>query len=116
MFYNDQQPDTIFYQGLALQKLGKNGEARQRFDLLISFGEKHLNDEVKIDYFAVSLPDLLIWEDNLNARNRQLCQYLTGLGQLGKGNYQVAENLFTEVLKADKSHKGALVQLKDMES
>jgi len=111
MFYNDQQPDTIFYQGLALQKLGKNEEARKRFDLLISFGEKHLNDEVKIDYFAVSLPDLLIWEDDLNARNRQLCQYLAGLGQLGKGNYQEAKNLFTEVLMADKSHKGALVQL-----
>jgi tetratricopeptide (TPR) repeat protein len=61
MFYNDQQPDTIFYQGLALQKLGKTDDAQKRFDLLIDFGKAHLNDQVKIHYFAVSLPDLLIW-------------------------------------------------------
>ncbi|MDO9613271.1 MAG: DUF5107 domain-containing protein [Bacteroidota bacterium] len=86
IFYNDQQPGTIFYQGLALKKLGKTDEAMKRFDLLVEFGKAHLKDQVKIDYFAVSLPDLLIWEDDLFARNRQLCQYLIGLGLLGKGN------------------------------
>ena len=109
MFYNDQQPDTIFYQGLALLKLDKTDEAQKRFDLLIDFGKEHLDDEVKIDYFAVSLPDLLIWEDDLNARNRQLCQYLMGLGQLGKKDYKSAEELFSQVLATDQTHKGALV-------
>lgn len=86
IFYNDQQPDTIFYQGLAMQKMGQHQEAKKRFELLIQFGEKNLNDQVKIDYFAVSLPDLLIWEDDLNVRNHQLCMYLIGLGELGNGN------------------------------
>ena len=37
MFYNDQQPDTIFYQGLAL--LNWNGEEEAiRFDMLILCG------------------------------------------------------------------------------
>lgn len=82
-FYNDQQPDTIYYQGLALLKLGRIGQARERFMMLIRYGEQHLTDDVKIDYFAVSLPDLLIWEDDLNERNRQLCRYLTDLGNEG---------------------------------
>lgn len=112
MFYNDQQPDTIFYQGLALQKLGFNTEAQKRFDMLINYGENHLNDEVKVDYFAVSLPDLLIWDDNLNNRNKQLCQYLIGLGQLGKKKFEHAKEFFTQVLKTDHAHKGALVHLK----
>lgn len=107
MFYNDQQPDTIFYQGLALQKLGKAADAEKRFNLLIDFGKAHLNDEVKIDYFAVSLPDLLIWEDDLNVRNRQLCQYLIGLGELGKGNIIEANRYFSVVLEGDSSHKSA---------
>lgn len=115
MFYNDQQPDTIFYQGLSLQKLGCGTEARKRFDQLINYGENHLYDEVKVDYFAVSLPDLLIWEDNLNARNKQLCQYLIGLGQLGKRNSEQAKELFTQLLSTDHSHKGALVHLKALE-
>jgi tetratricopeptide (TPR) repeat protein len=83
MFYNDQQPDTIYYQGLALRKLGQEEDAKKRFQMLVSYGEQHLNDQVKIDYFAVSLPDLQIWEDDLNKRNRQLCQYLMDLGTAG---------------------------------
>ena len=109
MFYNDQQPDTIFYQGLALQKRGLDSEAEKRFDLLINFGEEHQDDQIKIDYFAVSLPDLLIWEDNLNVRNYQLCKYLIGLGYLGKSDKQKARIALDEVLNIDKTHKGAVV-------
>ena len=83
MFYNDQQPDTIYYQGLALLKLGQEQEAEKRFRMLADFGEQHLHDQVTIDYFAVSLPDLQIWEDDLNKRNQQLCRYLIDLGNSG---------------------------------
>ena len=44
MYYNDQKPDKIYYQGLALRKVGKEAEARGRFNSLISYGEKHLYD------------------------------------------------------------------------
>ncbi len=83
MYYNDQPPEMIFYQGLALLKLGQDVEAQERFNKLIAYGEKHLEDEVKIDYFAVSLPDFLIWEEDLNLRNRIHCHLLMGLGYLG---------------------------------
>jgi len=83
IFYNDQQPDTIFYQGLALIKLGKKGTAQQRFETLISFGKAHLDEEFKLDYFAVSLPDLQIWDDDLTKRNHQNCLNLIKLGELG---------------------------------
>jgi tetratricopeptide (TPR) repeat protein len=83
IFYNDQQPDTIYYQGLALIKLGNKVAARQRFETLISFGKAHLNEEFKLDYFAVSLPDLQIWDDDLTKRNHQNCLNLIKLGELG---------------------------------
>lgn len=85
-FYNDQQPDKIFYQGLAWRKLGNEAKARSCFHRLISHGEKHYFDQVKIDYFAVSLPDLLIWDDDLTLRNRIHCLLVEGLGHLGLGN------------------------------
>jgi len=88
IFYNDQQPDTIFYQGLALVQLGRNDEAKARFKKLIDFGKAHLNDEFKLDYFAVSLPDLQIWDDDLTKRNHQNCQNLIALGELGLSNIQ----------------------------
>ncbi|GAA0563844.1 DUF5107 domain-containing protein [Chitinophaga japonensis] len=107
MYYNDQQPDKIFYQGLALLQLQRTEEARSRFNKLVDYGEAHLFDEVKIDYFAVSLPDLLIWDDDLNRRNRLHCTYLVGLGQLGLGKTAPAARMFEEVLAADHYHIGA---------
>jgi tetratricopeptide (TPR) repeat protein len=101
MFYNDQQPDITFYQGLALRKLGMENEASVCFKKLIEFGEAHLNDHIEIDYFAVSLPDLLIWEDDLDKRNNLLCKYLIGLGELGLGNKTKSQKLLQEVLDED---------------
>ena len=83
IFYNDQQPDSIFYQGLALLKLGKTLEAKARFEALVNFGKQHLKDVFKLDYFAVSLPDMQIWEDDLSRHNIQNCRHLIELGELG---------------------------------
>ena len=107
-YYNDQQPDTIYYQGLSLLKLGDEKGAMSRFNKLIDYGEKHYFDDIKIDYFAVSLPDLQIWEDDLDRRNRIHCNYLMALGYLGRGNQKKAQECFDAVLKDDTSHAGAM--------
>lgn len=114
VFYNDPQPDKILYQGLALKKLGQPVQADAIFRKLIDFGEKHLDDEIKIDYFAVSLPDLLVFDVDLNLRNRIHCLYMMALGYLGLGRAyeESADSLFSEVLKLDVNHQGALVHRK----
>ena len=104
-FYNDQQPDKIFYQGLAWRKLGEEDKARSRFNRLIKHGEKHLFDKVKIDYFAVSLPDLLIWDDDLNVRNLIHCNLVMGLGYLGLGDKEQARKFLSEVIRLDINHQ-----------
>ena len=109
MYYNDQGADTIFYQGLAHRKLGQEKEAEKYFDSLVDYGKKHINDEVKIDYFAVSLPDLMIWDDDQTKRNRVHCLYLMGLGYLGYKNYHKAEDKFNTVLELNRYHQGALI-------
>jgi tetratricopeptide (TPR) repeat protein len=107
IFYNDQQPDKIFYQGLAWLKLGNEGEAKSRFAKLIEYGETHISDKVKLDYFAVSLPDLLIFDEDLTRRNIIHCYYLIGLGNLGLGLNEMAENAFNNALEMDSYHWGA---------
>jgi tetratricopeptide (TPR) repeat protein len=107
VFYNDQKPDKMVYQGLALQKLGQEDKADALFKKLIAYGLEHMNDEVKIDYFAVSLPDLLIFDDDLNLRNRLHSVYLQGLGHLGLRNYIEANKLFQQVLNVNASHLGS---------
>ena len=111
MFYNDQPPDMIFYQGLAWLKLGDATQARRRFNKLIDYGERHLFDKVKIDYFAVSLPDFLVFEDDLNRRNTIHCHYMMGLGHLGLQELEKARAHFMQVLEMDVNHQGARVHL-----
>lgn len=100
-FYNDQQPDKIFYQGLAWRALGDENKAKSRFNKLINHGKKHLFDDCKIDYFAVSLPDLIIWDDDLNIRNKVHCYYVMALGYSGLGNDIEAENYYNKVYELD---------------
>jgi tetratricopeptide (TPR) repeat protein len=111
MYYNDQQPDKIFYQGLALKKIGQIIEAVERFKKLINFGEAQLKVPFKMDYFAVSLPDLLIFEDDLQIRHEYYCYYLIGLGHLGLDNIEVAQKAFKRILQQNRYHIGARIHL-----
>ncbi|MGN1123878.1 MAG: tetratricopeptide repeat protein, partial [Eubacterium sp.] len=104
MYYNDQPPETIFCQGLALLKLGKTDEANIRFNKLISYADEHMNDNVKIDYFAVSLPDFLVFDENLNKKNRVHCLFMKALGLLGKDDKEKAKGIFKEAFSLDNSH------------
>jgi tetratricopeptide (TPR) repeat protein len=114
IYYNDQQPDKIFYQGLAWRRLGYNDKADAIFNRLIAFGQQHVGDQITIDYFAVSLPDLLVFDQDLNQRNKNHCHYLVGLGNLGlnHGRLQEAEKFFNMVLQKDINHFGAALHLK----
>ena len=111
IFYNDQKPDKIYYQGLALLKLNRPEEAHTRFNKLIDFGKKHMNETIKLDYFAVSLPDLLIWDDDLTFRNKIHCHYMLGLGYLGLDDTTKAEIHLLEATEMDLNHQGVQMHL-----
>ncbi len=106
MYYNDAKPDKIFYQGLALYKLGLDGEAHGRFFKLINYGKQHIFEKQVMDYFAVSLPDLLIWEDSLDTKNVIHCKYMLALGYYGMGDMDHALKYLAEVEAMDNNHQG----------
>ena len=112
MYYNDQPADMILYQGLANRALGREERARSRFHKLIRYGEKHYYDEGTIDYFAVSLPDLQLFDDDLTARNRVHCEYLIALGSFGLGDRARAEKCLQAVLERERTHQGAALHRK----
>jgi len=114
VYYNDQNPDTIFYQGLALQKLGRRAAAKQRFETLVKFGRQHLRDRITIDYFAVSLPEFLMFDDDLDRRNQINCRYLMALGFFGRGQRGQALRELTSVLRLDPAHLPAQIQLRTL--
>ncbi|CUX58769.1 Tetratricopeptide repeat protein [Clostridium sp. C105KSO15] len=108
MYYNDQPADMIYYQGLAKEKLGKPVEARARFYKLLDYGEQHMFDPMKIEYFAVSLPDFLIYEEDLDKKNKAHCNYLIGLGKMGLGDMEGAKKALEETIRLDHAHLNAI--------
>ena len=106
MYYNDAKPDKIFYQGLALLKLGRKDEANGRFFRLINYGKQHIFEHQTMDYFAVSLPDLLIWDDSLDTKNRIHCLYMLALGYFGLGDMEHSIRYMQEAQQLDINHQG----------
>lgn len=97
MYYNDQPADSIFYQGLAFDELGNHEKALAKYHKLISYGEKHLFDKITPDYFAVSLPDSLLFDENYQEKNSINCYYLIGLGYLGLSKNDDAKKAFNKI-------------------
>jgi tetratricopeptide (TPR) repeat protein len=111
IYYNDPQPDKILYQALAWQKLGEPHKAEEIFRRFIDFGTEHMNDEIRIDYFAVSLPDMLVFDIDLKQRNYIFCTYLVGLGKMGLGEIEEGRACLEKVLNMDNNHQGAGIHL-----
>lgn len=115
MYYYDQPADMILYQGLAKYKLGRKAEGNARLYKLIDFGESHIRDEVKIDYFAVSFPDFMIYEEDFTKKNKAHCYYVIGLGNLGLGNLGKAKEAFQKTLELDGAHSNCRLLLNDID-
>ncbi len=107
LYYNDQPPEMVFYQGLARQKLQQIDTARAIFEKLVKYGQDHLDDVVRMDYFAVSLPDFLVFDDDLSLRNRIHCHYMMALGYLGLEQMAAAEKNLNAIQFLDPNHTGA---------
>lgn len=112
MYYYDQPADMILYQGLAKEKLHEKKAAKARFYRLIDYGEQHLRDTFQMDYFAVSMPDMSVFDTDMNRKNEAHCYYLMGLGKLGLGQKEAAAGDFRRVLEIDRNHQKARWYLK----
>jgi tetratricopeptide (TPR) repeat protein len=106
-----RSPDDVYHRGLACTKLGRAADAHTLFDRLVAYGEQHRDDDVQIDYFAVSLPDFLLFDEDLSRRNRVDCEYMIGLGLLGLGHRAAAHAHLARVLALDAAHLGATIHL-----
>jgi tetratricopeptide (TPR) repeat protein len=75
--------ELSYYRGLSLIELGRTREAQALFEDFMAFAGRELAAEAKIDYFATSLPLLLVFEDDLNQCKRKNAEYLIALAKNG---------------------------------
>ena len=78
-----EHSELSYYRGLSLIELGRVAEAKALFEDLKAFAERELVSVAKIDYFATSLPLLLVFEDDLEQNKQDHANELLGLAQAG---------------------------------
>lgn len=111
MYYNDAPARAILYRGLAWRALSDEVEARRCFFGLRDYGERHESDTVEPDYFAVSFPDLVVFEYDLTSRHRNFCKLVKALGFMGLGNRSSAERNLAQVMQSDPADPDAIDHL-----
>jgi len=107
--------ELSYYKALSLKELGKTEEAQKLLRAIQQFGEAKLKEKAQIDYFATSLPLLLVFEEDIQKRNIIDAKYLIALAQVGLGDKKNALLNLKEVLQLNSMHVGAkdLLQLVD---
>ena len=105
-----EKRDDLYTEYITL--LNMNGEydnaynriMKKRFNAFIEYANNHMNDEMKIDYFAVSLPDFLIFEGDLNKNNKVHCNLMAALGYLGIGDTDNTKKYAKQGLELNQCH------------
>ena len=75
-----------YFRGLALCELDRAAEAAALFSDLRAYAEARRTAPAQIDYFATSLPNLLVFEEDLPARRDAECHLLLALAAHGLGD------------------------------
>jgi len=103
-----------YYRAMSLDALGRKEEAASLLRQMSDYAQKQMEAEVKIDYFATSLPNLLLFEDDLQKRNRVDCLFLLALSELGLGKLERAMELLNQVLSLDSNHIAAQQEIESL--
>ncbi|WP_109486302.1 DUF5107 domain-containing protein [Occallatibacter savannae] len=96
--------DMTFWTGLALDRLGRNREAQYLFTRIHDSSLKLEATEPKIDYFATSLPAMLLFYEDLVQRNHLDAMFLRAQALAGLGHRSESQSLLQQVLNLDRSH------------
>lgn len=96
-----------YYSALSLQKLGRKADATRLLHRLLDHATGLARTPASIDYFATSLPTMLLFDDDLQARQRTAAWFLEAQARLGLGQAAAARRLLRQVLRRDPSHEPA---------
>jgi tetratricopeptide (TPR) repeat protein len=96
--------ELTYYSALSLQELGKKQAARKLLRGLLDYARTLARQPAKIDYFATSLPTMLIFDDDLEASQTTVALFLQAQAKLGLGRRTEGRKLLAQVLKRDPNH------------
>ena len=99
--------DKTYWNALALNALGKRSESIELLRAIDRYSRQLEQEEPKIDYFATSLPAMLLFEEDLARRNHIVALFLRAQSYLGLGLSEEAIELLKRILSLDSNHSAA---------
>ena len=96
--------EITYYSALAKEKLGRRAEAGKLFRELLAYARKLQKARANIDYFATSLPTMLLFDDDLQFRQETTALFIQAQAQLGLGKTKIARSLLQTTLRRDPNH------------
>ncbi len=93
----EEHSPLSFHRGLALRELGREDAARELFQEIRGYARATLATTATIPHFATSLPNLLVFDEDLQARRDAGLHLLLAQAAFGLGD---AENAAAELGKA----------------
>jgi tetratricopeptide (TPR) repeat protein len=92
---------------MALRKMGKTEEAAALFKEIYDYSAQLRQQEPKIDYFATSLPTMLLFDEDLKQRQDIQASFLQAQALVGMGETERALALLQKVQQLDRNHTEA---------
>ncbi|KAL4858553.1 hypothetical protein ACK3TF_001510 [Chlorella vulgaris] len=99
--------ESTLHSALALRRLGREQEARELLGLLLEYAGRLAATPAKIDFFATSLPTMLMFHENLQEQQDIKTQFLEAQARYGLGETATAAELVALVLQRDPAHAQA---------
>lgn len=96
--------EMTYYSALSLRLLGRTAAARKLLRALLAYARRLAAQPAKIDYFATSLPTMLLFDDDLAARQVTTALFLEAQARTGLGEHAAARRLLRTLLQRDPNH------------
>jgi tetratricopeptide (TPR) repeat protein len=107
--------ELTYYSARSWEELGQTAKALQLFRELLAYARGLQESEAKIDYFATSLPTMLLFDDDLTFRQQTRALFMQAQAQLGLGKRSDARKLLKTVLDREPNHALASDLLNNLE-
>lgn len=96
--------EMTFFSALGRARLGRRARSEKLFTELLAYARQLQQGEARIDYFATSLPTMLLFEDDLQFRQKTTALFLEAQARLGLNQKARARALLRTVLERDPNH------------
>jgi tetratricopeptide (TPR) repeat protein len=91
--------EATYFSGRALMELGRVAEARKLFEGMLGYARELAKMPAKIDYFATSLPTMLLFEEDLQARQRMQAALVEALARHGLGEKKAGRQMLQDLVR-----------------